>query len=165
MLARKWTLARQAKLRMEDLDRMVRQRTEELVVANQSLQQEIEERIRVQDACAPAKSASRKPSAPARSNSHPKRHGPAFPRRKSSFLELSVIRPRNWPKPSPRKSSFGRKAARPDRILSCRKAASATNPVSSGAGMDQPARHCCPPNPRPRDIPACSSSSKTSPIN
>jgi PAS domain S-box-containing protein len=49
-LARKWTLARQAKLRMEDLDRMVRQRTEELVVANQSLQQEIEERIRVQDA-------------------------------------------------------------------------------------------------------------------
>jgi two-component system cell cycle sensor histidine kinase/response regulator CckA len=48
-LTHKWTLARQARLRMEDLDRMVHQRTEELEVANQSLQQEIEERIRVQD--------------------------------------------------------------------------------------------------------------------
>ena len=48
-LTHKWTLARQAKLRMEDLDRMVRQRTEELVVANRSLQQEIEERVRVQE--------------------------------------------------------------------------------------------------------------------
>ena len=49
-LTRKWTLARQAKLRLEDLDNMVRQRTGELLVANQNLQQEIEERIRVQDA-------------------------------------------------------------------------------------------------------------------
>jgi len=48
-LAQKWILANQAKLRMEDLDRMVRQRTEELVVANSSLQQEIEERVRIQD--------------------------------------------------------------------------------------------------------------------
>ena len=48
-LTQKWGLARQAKLRMEDLDRMVRQRTEELMVANGSLQQEIEERVRVED--------------------------------------------------------------------------------------------------------------------
>jgi two-component system, cell cycle sensor histidine kinase and response regulator CckA len=49
-LTHKWTLARQARLRMEDLDRMVRQRTEELEVANQNLHQEIEERVRIQDA-------------------------------------------------------------------------------------------------------------------
>ena len=48
-LTHKWTLARQAKLRMEDLDRMVCQRTEQLEVANRSLHQEIEERFRVQD--------------------------------------------------------------------------------------------------------------------
>ena len=42
-LARKWTLGRQAKLRLEDLDRMVRERTQEL-------QQEVEERARVQEA-------------------------------------------------------------------------------------------------------------------
>jgi PAS domain S-box-containing protein len=42
-LTRKWALARQAKLRMEDLDRMVRERT-------QKLQEEIEERGRVQEA-------------------------------------------------------------------------------------------------------------------
>ena len=48
-LTHKWILARQARLRMEDLARMVRQRTEELVTANRSLQQEIEERVRVQD--------------------------------------------------------------------------------------------------------------------
>ena len=42
-LTRKWALARQAKLRMEDLDRMVRERTQEL-------QQEIQERARVQEA-------------------------------------------------------------------------------------------------------------------
>jgi two-component system, cell cycle sensor histidine kinase and response regulator CckA len=42
-LTRKWTLGRQAKLRMEDLDRMVRERT-------QKLQQDIEERARVQEA-------------------------------------------------------------------------------------------------------------------
>ncbi len=49
-LTHKWTLARQAKLRMEDLDAMVRQRTKELEVANRSLHQEIEERVRIQDA-------------------------------------------------------------------------------------------------------------------
>lgn len=48
-LTHKWTLARQAKLRMEDLDRMVRQRTEELVAANRNLQQEIDERVRIQE--------------------------------------------------------------------------------------------------------------------
>jgi two-component system, cell cycle sensor histidine kinase and response regulator CckA len=48
-LTHKWTLARQARLRMEDLDRMVRQRTEELTAANQNLHQEIEERVRIQD--------------------------------------------------------------------------------------------------------------------
>jgi two-component system, cell cycle sensor histidine kinase and response regulator CckA len=42
-LTRKWALARQAKLRMEDLDRMVRERT-------QKLSQEMEERGRVQEA-------------------------------------------------------------------------------------------------------------------
>jgi PAS domain S-box-containing protein len=42
-LTRKWALTRQAKLRMEDLDRMVRERT-------QKLQEEIEERGRVQEA-------------------------------------------------------------------------------------------------------------------
>jgi PAS domain S-box-containing protein len=47
-LTHKWALARQAKLRMEDLDRMVQQRTEELVLANRNLQQEIEERVRIQ---------------------------------------------------------------------------------------------------------------------
>jgi two-component system cell cycle sensor histidine kinase/response regulator CckA len=48
-LTHKWALARQAKLRLEDLDRMVRQRTEELMVANRSLHREIEERVRIQD--------------------------------------------------------------------------------------------------------------------
>jgi PAS domain S-box-containing protein len=42
-LTRKWALGRQAKLRLEDLDRMVRERTQEL-------QQEVEERARVQEA-------------------------------------------------------------------------------------------------------------------
>ena len=49
-LTQKRVLACQAKLRMEDLDRMVRERTQELVTTNQKLQQEIEERIRVQEA-------------------------------------------------------------------------------------------------------------------
>ena len=48
-LTQKWSLGRQAKLRMEDLDRMVRQRTEELVSANEKLQQEIEGRVRAQE--------------------------------------------------------------------------------------------------------------------
>jgi PAS domain S-box-containing protein len=42
-LTRKWALARQARLRMEDLDRMVRERT-------QKLQEEVEERARIQEA-------------------------------------------------------------------------------------------------------------------
>jgi signal transduction histidine kinase/FixJ family two-component response regulator len=42
-LTRKWALARQAELRMEDLDRMVRERT-------QKLREEVEERARVQEA-------------------------------------------------------------------------------------------------------------------
>ena len=42
-LTRKWALAQQAKLRMEDLDRMVRERT-------QKLQEEIEERGRIEEA-------------------------------------------------------------------------------------------------------------------
>ena len=49
-LARKWVLARQANLRLDDLDRMVRQRTDELVTANQNLQREIEERMRTHEA-------------------------------------------------------------------------------------------------------------------
>jgi len=49
-LTQKWALARQARLRMEDLDRMVRERTQELVATNQQLQQEVEERTRVQEA-------------------------------------------------------------------------------------------------------------------
>jgi len=49
-LARKWVLARQANLRLDDLDRMVRQRTDELVTSNQNLQREIEERMRVHEA-------------------------------------------------------------------------------------------------------------------
>ena len=53
-LTRKWSLARQAKLRMEDLDRMVRERT-------QKLQQEIEERARgFRKPCASRKSAFRR---------------------------------------------------------------------------------------------------------
>jgi PAS domain S-box-containing protein len=48
-LTHKSVLARQAKLRMEDLDAMVRQRTKELVVANENLQQEIHERVRIQE--------------------------------------------------------------------------------------------------------------------
>jgi PAS domain S-box-containing protein len=49
-LARKWILARQANLRLDDLDRMVRQRTDELVTSNQNLQWEIEERMRAHEA-------------------------------------------------------------------------------------------------------------------
>ncbi len=49
-LAQKWVLARQAKLRMDDLDRMVNQRTDELVMANRNLQREIEERMRTHEA-------------------------------------------------------------------------------------------------------------------
>ena len=42
-LTKKWSLGRQARLRVEDLDRMVQKRTEEL-------QQEVEERSRIQEA-------------------------------------------------------------------------------------------------------------------
>ncbi|MGA2174444.1 MAG: response regulator [Verrucomicrobiota bacterium] len=47
-LARKWTLARQAKLRLADLDAMVNQRTQELRASNEKLAQEIAERSRTQ---------------------------------------------------------------------------------------------------------------------
>lgn len=49
-LTRKFDLARQARLRMEDLDRMVAERTRQLVQANQQLRDEIAERTRVQEA-------------------------------------------------------------------------------------------------------------------
>jgi PAS domain S-box-containing protein len=49
-LTQKWTLARQAQLRMDELDQMVRRRTDELVSANWKLQQEVEERTRAQEA-------------------------------------------------------------------------------------------------------------------
>jgi two-component system, cell cycle sensor histidine kinase and response regulator CckA len=49
-LAQKWVLAGQAKLRLDDLDRMVRDRTNELVTTNQNLQREIEERRRTHEA-------------------------------------------------------------------------------------------------------------------
>lgn len=48
-LTQKWLLARQAKLRMEDLDRMVQERTRELAQANEQLRREIEERTRAQE--------------------------------------------------------------------------------------------------------------------
>ena len=49
-LARKFELARQARLRLEDLDRMVSERTQQLVAANEKLRQEVAERSRVQAA-------------------------------------------------------------------------------------------------------------------
>src|SRR6267378_2485824 len=49
-LARKWTLTRQAKLRIEDLDGMVNRRTEELRAANEEMLKEIAERKQVQEA-------------------------------------------------------------------------------------------------------------------
>jgi two-component system cell cycle sensor histidine kinase/response regulator CckA len=49
-LTKKWSLSRQAKFKMDDLDCMVRERTEQLVAANGKLQQEIEERSRIEDA-------------------------------------------------------------------------------------------------------------------
>ena len=47
-LAKKWTLAGQAKLRMADLDAMVNQRTAELRTSNEQLAQEIAERCQTQ---------------------------------------------------------------------------------------------------------------------
>ena len=47
-LTRKWELARQARLCIADLDRLVQQRTAELVAANQKLQREIAERLRAE---------------------------------------------------------------------------------------------------------------------
>ena len=49
-LTRKFELSRQARLRMEDLDRMVAERTQQLVQANGKLREEIIERTRVQEA-------------------------------------------------------------------------------------------------------------------
>lgn len=47
-LTRKWELARQAQLCIADLDRLVQQRTAELVAANQELQREVAERLRAE---------------------------------------------------------------------------------------------------------------------
>ena len=47
-LAKKWTLAEQAKLRMADLDAMVNKRTSELRTSNEQLAQEISERCQTQ---------------------------------------------------------------------------------------------------------------------
>ncbi len=47
-LTRKWELARQARLCIADLDRLVQQRTAELVAANQELQREMAERLRAE---------------------------------------------------------------------------------------------------------------------
>lgn len=47
-LSKKWLLAQQSRWRMEDLDRMVRQRTQELSSANASLMQEMAERQQAQ---------------------------------------------------------------------------------------------------------------------
>ena len=44
-LTHKWTLSQQAQVRLEDLDRLVQQRTSELQKANERLQREIAERI------------------------------------------------------------------------------------------------------------------------
>ncbi|MCX7866558.1 MAG: response regulator [Limisphaera sp.] len=47
-LTRKWELARQARLCIADLDKLVQQRTAELVAANQELQREVAERLRAE---------------------------------------------------------------------------------------------------------------------
>jgi PAS domain S-box-containing protein len=49
-LTEKWFLSQQAKDRMQDLDRIVRQRTAELQAANQKLQKEIAERRQMEEA-------------------------------------------------------------------------------------------------------------------
>jgi PAS domain S-box-containing protein len=49
-LSKKWALAQQARLWMQDLDRLVRERTQELVVANEQLRAEVIERTKVQQA-------------------------------------------------------------------------------------------------------------------
>jgi PAS domain S-box-containing protein len=49
-LTEKWFLSQQAKDRMQDLDRIVRQRTAELQAANQKLQEEIAERRQMEEA-------------------------------------------------------------------------------------------------------------------
>lgn len=49
-LTQKWQLAAQARLKLQDLDRMVQDRTRELVAANEKLREEIVERARMQEA-------------------------------------------------------------------------------------------------------------------
>ena len=49
-LTKKWALTHQSRLWMKDLDRLVRERTQELVVANEQLRTEIAERTRTQQA-------------------------------------------------------------------------------------------------------------------
>ena len=49
-LTRKWCLGQQAKIKVEDLDKMVSRRTQELQAANEQLEQEADERRRTQEA-------------------------------------------------------------------------------------------------------------------
>lgn len=49
-LTKKWALARQSRLWMQDLDRLVRERTQELVAANDQLRAEIKIRTEMQEA-------------------------------------------------------------------------------------------------------------------
>jgi CheY-like chemotaxis protein len=49
-LSKKWALALQSRLWMKDLDRLVRERTQELVVANDQLRAEIQMRTQMQEA-------------------------------------------------------------------------------------------------------------------
>ena len=49
-LTKKWALARQSRLWMQDLDRLVRERTQELVAANEQLRAEIKIRTEMQEA-------------------------------------------------------------------------------------------------------------------
>ncbi len=49
-LTEKWVLLQKAKVRFEDLDQMVRQRTCDLQSANDKLQQQIAERLKIEDA-------------------------------------------------------------------------------------------------------------------
>src|SRR6185436_4917826 len=48
-LTRKWELTREARFRMDDLDRLVAERTHELQMANERLQSEMAERARTEE--------------------------------------------------------------------------------------------------------------------
>ena len=136
-----------------------------VVVANQSLQQEIEERIRVQDAL---RTSEERFSKAFRSSPFPMAIQSAADRRfldaNPSFLELSGFSAEDLCQANFRKSSSGPRTASHDRTLSRPKAGYETIPAFSDAGMEPPARPCSHPNPSPSETrPACFSSSKTSP--